>query len=227
MSWNFDSLSSKCEQSTQEYKMHVLYISQRKFCCWKSSTWFPKHFLSLCKPRSSVLSYQPLMRDTDILTQVIRLWALAHLLCCSYSVTVWTIACQAPLSMGFFGQVYWSGLPFAGSQGSNLHLLCHLQLQADPLPLCHWEPPPPYVHKYTWKMGCEGKERETGISEPTKGKKGKGTNKTLKKADGNGLHGGWGEEFSQRTCYFGGRLWPAQRKKCHRTSFFLPRGLWS
>ena len=27
-------------------------------------------------------------------------------------VTCWTVAHQAPLSMGFFGQEYWSGLPF-------------------------------------------------------------------------------------------------------------------
>ena len=27
-------------------------------------------------------------------------------------VTPWTVACQAPLSMGFFKQEYWSGLPF-------------------------------------------------------------------------------------------------------------------
>ena len=27
-------------------------------------------------------------------------------------VTLWTIACQAPLSMGFPSQEYWSGLPF-------------------------------------------------------------------------------------------------------------------
>ena len=27
-------------------------------------------------------------------------------------VTLWTIACQAPLSMGFSRQRYWSGLPF-------------------------------------------------------------------------------------------------------------------
>ena len=27
-------------------------------------------------------------------------------------VTPWTIACQAPLSMGFSRQEYWSGLPF-------------------------------------------------------------------------------------------------------------------
>ena len=27
-------------------------------------------------------------------------------------VTPWTVACQAPLSMGFSKQDYWSGLPF-------------------------------------------------------------------------------------------------------------------
>ena len=27
-------------------------------------------------------------------------------------VTPWTVACQAPLSMEFFRQEYWSGLPF-------------------------------------------------------------------------------------------------------------------
>ena len=26
-------------------------------------------------------------------------------------VTPWTVVCQAPLSMGFFGQEYWSGVP--------------------------------------------------------------------------------------------------------------------
>ena len=28
------------------------------------------------------------------------------------SATPWTVAYQAPPSMGFFGQEYWSGLPF-------------------------------------------------------------------------------------------------------------------
>ena len=27
-------------------------------------------------------------------------------------VILWTVACQTPLSMGFFSQEYWSGLPF-------------------------------------------------------------------------------------------------------------------
>ena len=31
----------------------------------------------------------------------------------SDSGTPWTVACQAPLSMGFPRQEYWSGLPFA------------------------------------------------------------------------------------------------------------------
>ena len=29
------------------------------------------------------------------------------------SATPWTVACQAPLSMGFSRQKYWSGLPFS------------------------------------------------------------------------------------------------------------------
>ena len=30
----------------------------------------------------------------------------------NFFVTPWTIACQAPLSMGFPRQEYWNGLPF-------------------------------------------------------------------------------------------------------------------
>ena len=30
--------------------------------------------------------------------------------------TPWTVACQAPLSMGFSRQEYWSGLPFPASE---------------------------------------------------------------------------------------------------------------
>ena len=33
-------------------------------------------------------------------------------LCHVYFVTLWTVACQVPLSMGFSRQDYWSGLPF-------------------------------------------------------------------------------------------------------------------
>ena len=55
-------------------------------------------------------------------------------------VTLWTLAHQVPLSMGFSRQVYWSGLPFPpprdlSNQGSNLCLLQLLHWQADSLPL--------------------------------------------------------------------------------------------
>ena len=33
----------------------------------------------------------------------------------SNSVITWTVACQAPLSMGFSRQEYWGGLPFPTS----------------------------------------------------------------------------------------------------------------
>ena len=48
------------------------------------------------------------------LTQTItkmRVCVLSHFTCVWLLVTPWVVACQAPLSMGFFGQEYWSGLP--------------------------------------------------------------------------------------------------------------------
>ena len=55
-------------------------------------------------------------------------------------VTPWTVACQAPLSLGFSRQEYWSGLPcllqkIVPTQGSNLCLLCLLHWQVHFLPL--------------------------------------------------------------------------------------------
>ena len=55
-------------------------------------------------------------------------------------VTVWTVALQAPLFMGFFRNEYWSGLPFpppedfpdTGIQPNRL--LCLLHWQADSFP---------------------------------------------------------------------------------------------
>ena len=56
--------------------------------------------------------------------------------------TPWTIACQAPLSVGFSRKEYWSGLPFPPpgdlpDQGWNPRLLCLLHWQVDSLPLSH------------------------------------------------------------------------------------------
>ena len=69
-----------------------------------------------------------------------------HLLClcvcaesCLMFLTLWTIARQAPLSVGFSRKEYWSGLPFPSpgiflTQGLNWLLL---HWQAGSLPLSH------------------------------------------------------------------------------------------
>ena len=54
-------------------------------------------------------------------------------------VTPWTVAHQAPLSVGFPRQEYWSGLPFPSPgdlphPGTETHLL---HWQVDSLPLSH------------------------------------------------------------------------------------------
>ena len=54
----------------------------------------------------------PLMSRVDF-----RIWLYHFVLLCSRSVMsdslrLWTVAHQAPLSMGFPRQEYWSGLPF-------------------------------------------------------------------------------------------------------------------
>ena len=55
-----------------------------------------------------------------------------------------TIACQAPLSMGFSRQKYWSGLPFPSPEikceVSEVKLLSHVQLFATPWILAYQAP---------------------------------------------------------------------------------------
>ena len=63
-----------------------------------------------------------------------RVCKLSHFSCVRLFATLWTVAHQAPLSMGFSRQEYLSGLPCPPpedlpTQGSNPHLL-HLQ---------HWQ----------------------------------------------------------------------------------------
>ena len=62
--------------------------------------------------------------------------------CVLLFVTPWTVACQAPLSMGFCRQEYWTGLPCCPpgdlpDPGIELMSPAAPALQADSLLLCH------------------------------------------------------------------------------------------
>ena len=58
---------------------------------------------------------------------------------CLALATPWTVACQAPLSMGFPRQEYWNGLPFPSPGDLSDSGIEHVSpaLQADSLPLSH------------------------------------------------------------------------------------------
>ena len=48
---------------------------------------------------------------TWVVTSQLAQLALSHFSCVQLSATLWTVACQAPPSMGFSRQEYWNGLP--------------------------------------------------------------------------------------------------------------------
>ena len=65
---------------------------------------------------------------------------LSHFSCIQLCVTLWTVAHQAALSIGFSRQEYWSGLPCPSSRGSSwprgqTHVSCLLHWQVSSLPL--------------------------------------------------------------------------------------------
>ena len=71
---------------------------------------------------------------------------LSHFSCVQLFATVWTVTCQAPLSMGFPRQEYWSGLPCRPPGDLPNPVTEHLSpaipaLQADSLPQSHWGSP--------------------------------------------------------------------------------------
>ena len=65
------------------------------------------------RPPSSLTIFITAVKSELFLENMVRVFVCDHLLSCVHLfVTPWTVACQAPLSMGFTRQDYWSGLPF-------------------------------------------------------------------------------------------------------------------
>ena len=86
--WTF--LDSTCLLSTESETPPTLWVEPNGMCFHKFSRWFPC-MLKFCK----------------------HSWKYAKILCNRIQLftTPWTVAHQAPLSVGFSKQEYWSGLP--------------------------------------------------------------------------------------------------------------------
>ena len=72
--------------------------------------------------------------------EYIYVCVLSHFSCVQLCVTLWTVAHQAALSIGFSRQEYWSGLPCPSSRGSSrprgqTRVSCLLHWQVSSLPL--------------------------------------------------------------------------------------------
>ena len=67
---------------------------------------------------TSVIIYNVRVYLTSLLLPILTLvvpimsYRTCVLNCVQLFTTLWTVGCQAPLSVGFFRQEYWSGLPF-------------------------------------------------------------------------------------------------------------------
>ena len=75
-------------------------------------------------------------------------WVVSRSVTSDSFVTPWTVARQAPLSMEFSRQEYWSGLLYLAQgifliQGSKVHLLWLLYYRQIPLLLSRGEVPQP------------------------------------------------------------------------------------
>ena len=77
--------------------------------CFESTVTSP-----LCESNKASLGTQPTqwLCSATILQSVCNACELSCFSCVRLWATLWTVACQAPLSMGFSRQEHWSGLPF-------------------------------------------------------------------------------------------------------------------
>ena len=103
-----------------------------KFFCFLIVVWLGTHYITpICN------SFFICKRGKSVLFESWKVKVLATKLC--DSVASWTVACQAPLSIEFSRQEYWSGLPFPspwdlpnpGSHPGFLHcwqILYHLRI---------------------------------------------------------------------------------------------------
>ena len=76
-------------------------------------TWMPMYFKVYYRELYYFIrTYKRKGSEKEYIYMYIHICVLSHFSCVQLFATLWTVACQAPLSMGFSRQEYWSGLPF-------------------------------------------------------------------------------------------------------------------
>ena len=97
------------EQGSREY------LPEGQSCLKQATSFQPvasRERLSL-KPKSSSDPLSSKSNTILLSRKTLRLLSLlSHFSRVQLLATPWTVACQAPLSVGFFRNEYWSGLPF-------------------------------------------------------------------------------------------------------------------
>ena len=111
--WMFNC-SSLEKKKKKDLEMDFLILSSQHWCQFPHSKYFPNDPLLIGKrPRENVVFWMKQTKDWN------RYVPFRQTYCCCLAgkscrlfATPWTVAHQAPLSMGFLRQEYWSGQPF-------------------------------------------------------------------------------------------------------------------
>ena len=127
--WNFVKNVSYSISTLRYSYLHKLQVLLKD----KLNQKHLKYTIELWQLRSSA---GPVLKDHPVIIVVV----VQSLNRAQHFANPWTIACQAPLSMGFPRKEYWSRLPFPFPEdlpdpGIKPHLLCLLYWQAGSLPL--------------------------------------------------------------------------------------------
>ena len=133
-----------------------VYMAKNKVAEWRARGLWSKKTQEDVYVALVSRAQMPFQRAQSLVEMVDLLWTWVHL-CCLLShvqllATLWTVALQAPLSVGFSRQNTWVGCHallqrMFPSQGLNPQLLCLLHWQGSSLPLVplgklHCEPEP-------------------------------------------------------------------------------------
>ena len=151
--------------SSQAPQPQVHALSIASFPCGPSAARPGSHHLPALSPTLTSFPSFPPSRHTHTVPTSLRpdfayslLCMLSHVSRVQLFATLWTVARQAPLSMGFCRQEYWSGLPFSSPGDLPAPRIeptspAAPALQVDSLPLSHraspkhpclfWGLPPP------------------------------------------------------------------------------------